>query len=84
MHLAQTAIETFSEKGDNIILQSPVYGPFYDVIENKERKILDNKLIYNQEKATYTIDFILLEKQMKNPKTKIILLCSPHNPIGRV
>lgn len=71
----------YSEPGDNIILQSPVYYPFYDVIKMNGRKVVDNPLIL--EDGYYTINFDLLEQQAQ-AGARMLLLCSPHNPGGRV
>ncbi|RED63871.1 MalY/PatB family protein [Cohnella lupini] len=71
----------FTEPGDGIILQSPVYYPFYDVIKMNGRTVVDNPLIL--EDGRYSIDFGLLEQQAK-AGAKMLLLCSPHNPGGRV
>lgn len=67
--------------GDGIILQSPVYYPFYDVIKMNGRNVVDNALILKD--GQYAIDFDLLEQQAKDG-AKMLLLCSPHNPGGRV
>jgi cystathionine beta-lyase len=74
------AILTFTEPGDGVILQSPVYYPFYDVIRANGRTVVDNPL--RIEDGVYRIDFDLLEEQAKD--AKLMLLCSPHNPGGRV
>ena len=74
------AILTFTEPGDGVILQSPVYYPFYDVIRANGRTVVDNPLVI--EDGVYRIDFDLLERQAK--EAKLMLLCSPHNPGGRV
>jgi len=75
-------IRKFSEIGDNILIQTPVYHVFSNVILNNNRNIAENKLIY--ENNEYSIDFKDLEEKLSNPKTKIILLCNPHNPIGKI
>lgn len=75
------AIRAFSEVGDEVIVQPPVYFPFFSVIKHHERKILENPLKQND--GYYSIDFEQLE-QIITPKTKLFLLCSPHNPVGRV
>jgi len=74
------AIDAFSEPGDGIILQSPVYFPFFDAIRNNGCTIIDNPLILDDNK--YKIDFSHLEKVL--PKARIMLLSNPHNPGGRV
>ncbi|WP_274655329.1 MalY/PatB family protein [Paenibacillus humicola] len=70
-----------TEPGDRIILQSPVYYPFYDVIQMNGRVVVDNPLL--RKDGRYTIDFELLERQAAEG-AKLLLLCSPHNPGGRV
>ncbi|MFB4163112.1 MalY/PatB family protein [Alteribacillus sp. JSM 102045] len=74
-------IQTFTEKGDGIIIQPPVYYPFYALIDNNERKLLRNPL--KETENGFTVDLEDLEKQMQ-AGAKMLLLCSPHNPIGRV
>lgn len=74
-------IQAFTEEGDGIIIQPPVYYPFYSLIQMNKRKTLRNPL--KEEREGFTIDFKNLEEQMKNG-AKMLLLCSPHNPIGRV
>ncbi|MCL6460206.1 MAG: pyridoxal phosphate-dependent aminotransferase, partial [Gorillibacterium sp.] len=75
------AILTYTNPGDGVILQSPVYYPFYDVIKMNKRTIVDNPLILVD--GHYTMDYDLLEKQAQ-AGAKLLLLCSPHNPGGRV
>lgn len=70
----------YTEPGNRIILQSPVYYPFYDVIRMNDRVVVDNPLILQD--GQYRFDFDLLEQQAKD--AKMLLLCSPHNPGGRV
>ncbi|MBD2845748.1 pyridoxal phosphate-dependent aminotransferase [Paenibacillus sp. IB182496] len=70
-----------TEPGDGIILQSPVYYPFYDVIRMNGRVVVDNPLVLRD--GQYRMDFDLLEQQAKDG-AKLLLLCSPHNPGGRV
>lgn len=74
-------VQAFSEPGDNIILQSPVYYPFYDVIQSNGRNVVDNALLFHD--GRYTMDYDLLERQAQEG-AKMLLLCSPHNPGGRV
>jgi len=76
------SILSFSNAGDGIIINTPVYPPFYSVIKGNDRQIIENKLI--QSNGRYEIDFDLLEQQASQANTKIYLLCSPHNPVGRV
>lgn len=75
------AVDLFSEPGDQVILQSPVYYPFYDVIRNNGRVIAKNPLIIRN--GRYEMDYDHLESLMKNG-ARLLLLCNPHNPGGRV
>lgn len=75
------AIGAFTKPGDEVILQTPVYHPFYRLIKNNGCKIIKNPLIYDGK--TYKMDFENLKNVITN-KTKMIILCSPHNPVGRV
>lgn len=75
------AIDIFSKPGDKVILQSPVYYPFYDVIRMNGREIAKNPLIIRN--GRYEMDFEHLETLMADG-AKMLLLCSPHNPVGRV
>ncbi len=74
------AIEAYTKKGDGIIIQSPIYPPFASSVKHRKRKLLDNTLVY--ENGKYSIDFKDLE--IKAKEAKLFLLCSPHNPTGRV
>lgn len=75
------AVELFSEPGQPVILQSPVYYPFYDVIRLNGRVVAENPLI--ERHGRYEMDFDHLEQLMKDG-ARLMLLCSPHNPGGRV
>ncbi len=74
-------VEIMTEPGDKVILQAPVYYPFYDVIKMNGRTVANNPL--RLEDRRYTMDFDQLE-QMLDSRTKLLLLCNPHNPGGRV
>lgn len=76
------AIRAFSNKGDGVIIFSPIYHPFYQAIETNNREVITCPLI--NKNGNYTIDFEQFEKLAKETKNKLLLLCSPHNPISRV
>ena len=76
------ALRAATEPGDAVLLQSPVYYPFYSVIRDNGRKIVENELVY--ENGRYSIDFVDFEQKIAAHKVKLFLLCSPHNPVGRV
>jgi len=75
------AIDAFTHQGDKIIIQPPVYHPFFSAVENRGRHIVENPLI--EEDGKYRMDLEDLRKKIDS-RTKMIILCSPHNPIGRV
>jgi len=76
------AVNAFCNPGDKVIVQNPVYYPFYRVIENNGCRTLLNPLKLSNNH--FTMDFEDLEKKVKDPRAQMIILCSPHNPIGRV
>lgn len=76
------AASLFSDEGDGIILQPPVFFDFFDVIQEGARKAIENPLILNN--GRYEMDFDGLEVLVSNPRNKILFLCNPHNPVGRV
>lgn len=75
------AVQCFSNVGDEVLVQSPVYYPFFNVIKNNGRRIINNPL--REKDGRFEMDFDHFE-QCITPKTKIFILCSPHNPGGRV
>lgn len=75
-------IRLFTNPEDKIIIQTPVYPPFFNVVKNNNRTLLINELI--EENNTYKIDFEDFEEKAKDEKTKFFILCNPHNPVGRV
>lgn len=75
------AIKAFTDVSDKVIIQSPVYFPFYSSVKNNDRVILENPL--KEKDGYYEMDFEALENSI-DEKTKLLLLCSPHNPVGRV
>jgi len=77
-----TMVQAFTEPGDEVIIQGPVYHPFGFAVVDNDRVISNNSLIYQD--GRYSIDFDDLERRAKNPETKLLFLCNPHNPVGRV
>ncbi len=74
------AIDNFSSPGDKVIVQTPVYDPFMNYIKRLEREVAYNPLIL--ENGKYRMNFEQLEELMKDDKTKLMILCNPHNPGG--
>lgn len=77
-----SAVKALTRVGDGVIIMTPCYYPFYSAIELNGRKAIKNPLINTGE--TYLIDFDDLEEKAKDRRNKVLLFCSPHNPIGRV
>ena len=86
------SVRTFSDLGDGVVLQPPVYYPFFSVVENAGSRIVKNELKYDNEENKYSIDFEDLEEKFETCDSKIergnrssmMILCNPHNPVGRV
>ena len=76
------AVRAFTEKGDGVLLQQPVYYPFTEVIEGNGRTLVNSPLVLKD--GHYEIDFSDFEQKIKENHVKLFLLCSPHNPAGRV
>jgi cystathionine beta-lyase len=77
-----TLVQALTEPGDEVIIQPPVYHPFGFAIADNDRVVSNNSLVYRNER--YSIDFEDLERRAANPKAKLMFVCSPHNPVGRV
>ncbi len=76
------AIQAFTEPGDKVIIQPPVFGPFTTSPQFNGREVVRNSLILEDQR--YLMDFVDLEAKAADPKAKMLILCSPHNPVGRV
>ncbi|MED1739562.1 pyridoxal phosphate-dependent aminotransferase [Bacillus swezeyi] len=76
-----TAVQAFTEPGDKVIVQPPVYPPFFDMVTKNGRTVLHNPLI--EKDGRYEMDFRDLEKKLSEPDVKLFILCNPHNPSGR-
>jgi len=77
------AVKAYTQRGDGVLVQQPVYYPFSEVIEDNGRKVVSNTL-YLGEDNRYHIDFEDFERKIKEENIKLFFLCSPHNPVGRV
>lgn len=75
------AIQAFTTPGDKIVVQPPVYFPFFSTVIGMGRQLVENPL--KREGNTYLFDFDDLRRKIDN-RTKMLILCSPHNPVGRV
>lgn len=77
-----TAVSAFTKEGDSVLIQQPVYYPFSSVIRNNNRKLVNNELVLKE--GRYEMDLEDFEKKIVQEKVKLFILCSPHNPVGRV
>ncbi|MCM1192048.1 MAG: pyridoxal phosphate-dependent aminotransferase [Butyrivibrio sp.] len=77
------AVKAYTKAGDGVLIQQPVYYPFTEVIEDNDRKVISNDLLLGED-GKYHIDFEDFERKAAAEKTTLFLLCSPHNPVGRV
>jgi len=75
-------IKAYTNPGDRIIIQSPVYYPFFEVIKENGCHLVNNQLIFRN--GQYVIDFEGLKSKVQQKRVKLLILCSPHNPVGRV
>ncbi|MBM7554860.1 MalY/PatB family protein [Thalassobacillus pellis] len=75
-------VQALTEKDDHILIQTPVYPPFYSVIKQHDRNIIENPLMLKGER--YEIDFEDFENKIVKNNVKAFILCNPHNPVGRV
>lgn len=80
--LLNMMVRLFTKPNDKIIIQTPVYYPFFSVVEGNNRRIMENTLVFKDGK--YTMDFEDLEAKASDPECTMMILCSPHNPVGRV
>ncbi len=76
------AVKALTNPGEGVIIQTPVYYPFYAAAERNQRTLIKNPLIFTG--STYLIDFDDLERKARDPRNKVLIFCSPHNPVGRV
>lgn len=76
------AIRALTKEGDAVLIQSPVYYPFFQSVLDNGRTLVTNQLRYHE--GQYSIDFDDFEEKIKRNNVKLFVLCSPHNPVGRV
>ena len=75
-------VKLYTDEGDKVMIQTPVYPEFYDVTEAWGREVVENQLV--EKDGSWAIDFDDFEKKAKDERVKVFLLCSPHNPLGIV
>lgn len=75
-------LKALTKTGDSVLLNTPVYSPFYSIVRKAGRKVVKSHLL--NDNGYYTVDWDDFEKKTADPQVKAFLLCSPHNPVGRV
>lgn len=75
-------VRKLTTPNENVLIQTPVYNIFFNSIQNNGCRVLESPLVY--ENGEYSIDFLDLEEKLSNPQTSLMILCNPHNPIGKI
>ncbi len=75
-------VRKLTTPGENVLVQTPVYNIFFNSIVNNGRNIVESPLRYDE--SAYQMDFEDLERKLSNPQTTLMILCNPHNPVGRI
>ncbi len=82
VHAVATSIRAFTQPGEAVLVQQPVYAPLFNLVNLNKRQLVNSPLVY--EEGHYRIDFADFEAKIKAHKVRMFLMCSPHNPVGRV
>ena len=77
-----SAVRKLTTPAENVLVQTPTYNIFFNSIRNNGRNIVENHLLYDGRE--YHIDWETLEHQLADPQTSLLILCNPHNPIGKI
>ena len=77
-----SAVRKLTTPNENVVVTAPVYNIFYNSIINNGRRVLSSDLVY--ENGAYRVDFCDLEAKLSDPETSLMILCNPHNPVGRI
>lgn len=80
--IISSTVRKLTTPGENVLIQTPVYNIFFNSILNNGRNVIENQLYY--ENRIYSINFEDLEEKLSNPQTTLMILCNPHNPIGKI
>lgn len=79
-----TAVRKLTTPAEKVLIQTPVYNIFFNSILNNGRNVLESSLVYQEESRQYVIDFEKLEQDLADPQTSLMILCNPHNPVGKI
>lgn len=77
-----SAVRKLTTVGENVLVQTPVYNIFFNSVRNNGRNVLESPLVYRD--GEYSVDFDDLERKLADPQTTLMLLCNPHNPVGKI
>ena len=77
-----TAVRKLTSIAENVVIQTPVYNVFFNSIKNNGRNVLESPLLYSN--GEYSINWEDLEEKLSDPQTSLMILCNPHNPIGKI
>lgn len=77
-----SAVRRLTAPAENVLIQTPVYNIFFNCIYNNGRNIVENRLLYQD--GAYRMDWEKLERQLSDPQTTLMILCNPHNPVGKI
>ena len=83
MAVYKVIMDAFTSAGDGVIVQTPVFGPFYSVTKNNGRILYDNGLVYDRAEGTWSINFEELEEMASDPRVRLLVVCNPGNPTTR-
>ena len=79
-----SAVRALAGEGGKVLLQTPVYNAFFHAIEAAGAQVAESPLVYDAESGSYSIDFADLEAKLALPEVRLMVLCNPHNPVGRI
>lgn len=83
MAVYKVLLDAYSSPGDGVIVQTPTFGHLYNVPKNNGRLVYENRLLYNRETGQWSVNFEQLEQMVRDPKTRIMVICNPGNPTTR-
>lgn len=77
-------VRKLTTPAEKVLIQSPVYNIFFNSIINNGRQVLQSPLVYDNQSATWSVNWVDLEQKLSDPQTTLMILCNPHNPIGKI
>ncbi|HIW53640.1 MAG TPA: aminotransferase class I/II-fold pyridoxal phosphate-dependent enzyme [Candidatus Ruthenibacterium merdigallinarum] len=83
MAVYKVLLDAYTSPGDGVIIQTPTFGHLYNVPRNNGRLVYENRLVYDREKGEWHINFEQLEEMARDPKTRVLVVCNPGNPVTR-